>query len=845
MLLQGLFLVAAVVGYQPPSVIPAPGSVAGADAVAEVRALLRRISPSYNLADQLELSVAEVPDDMAAKGDVGFFEIAAASAQAPHVAAGMAAAIRGSNAVDLTSGVHWYLKYYANCSISWWGDQLDLLPAAGTALPALPPDFVPEVRGTSHSERYYMNTCTFGYSTTWWDWARWEREIDWMALNGINMPLGFVGQEFIFREVLLDLGLSEAELGDFFSGPAVLPWMRMGNLQGWLGPLPAKSWIDAHHALQLRILARMRALGMRVVLPAFSGLVPVALTSHFPNASYVNSSGWALGIVTTFLEATDPLFASIGSAYIAKQAALYNGTDHLYNCDLYNEMSPPSNSTAYLGDVSRGVYAAMVAADETAVWVMQGWLFHNSPSFWQPAQMKAMLHAVPHGRMLILDLYSEDSPVWSRTESFYGTPFVWNMLHNFGGRSGMFARLDTIATAPAAALEANSSAGAGQLRGLGLTPEAIETNPIVYDLMMENVWRSTAGIVDLDGWVAQYTARRYGLTVAASASASSALAASKLLQDSVYNYVDTGEDKQGTSGSMFAGRPAISIPKVSCCDFTEIYYNASDVVAAWRLLLDAGAADAALAARTPFLYDLVVTGVQALSNLALEAHRNTTAAYNATDLGTFDAAAGIFLAAARGADKLLATRKQFLLGHWIASARAWATDGPGGPGDGMCNTPTEERVPCGASGISQHDCELLMCCYNESTVVGAAQVSPSGAEVAVLQVCFKSPVSDFQLYERNARTLVTLWGPYNAGLHEYSYRLWAGLVGDFYVPRWEAWFADVRAAIVAGQSFNQDKYDAKIQQFEEAWTRQSNEYATEPLGDAVAISQRLLVEFFD
>ena len=41
--------------------------------------------------------------------------------------------------------------------------------------------------------RYNMNVCTFGYSYAHWDWKRWEREIDWMALNGINMPLAFNG----------------------------------------------------------------------------------------------------------------------------------------------------------------------------------------------------------------------------------------------------------------------------------------------------------------------------------------------------------------------------------------------------------------------------------------------------------------------------------------------------------------------------------------------------------------------------------------------------------------------------------------------------------------------------
>ncbi len=27
-----------------------------------------------------------------------------------------------------------------------------------------------------------------------WDWLRWEREIDWMALQGVNIALAYTGQ---------------------------------------------------------------------------------------------------------------------------------------------------------------------------------------------------------------------------------------------------------------------------------------------------------------------------------------------------------------------------------------------------------------------------------------------------------------------------------------------------------------------------------------------------------------------------------------------------------------------------------------------------------------------------
>ena len=77
--------------------------------------------------------------------------------------------------------------------------------------------------------RYNMNVCTFGYSYAHWDWKRWEREIDWMALNGINMPLAFNGfvrvwqlmcsQEYIFYQVYKKLGLTDKGILNHFTSP--------------------------------------------------------------------------------------------------------------------------------------------------------------------------------------------------------------------------------------------------------------------------------------------------------------------------------------------------------------------------------------------------------------------------------------------------------------------------------------------------------------------------------------------------------------------------------------------------------------------------------------------------
>lgn len=72
--------------------------------------------------------------------------------------------------------------------------------------------------------RYYQNVCTFGYTSAWWQWDHWERNIDWMALNGINLALAFNGQEAIWRRVYLQLNFTPDEINEHFGGPAFLPW---------------------------------------------------------------------------------------------------------------------------------------------------------------------------------------------------------------------------------------------------------------------------------------------------------------------------------------------------------------------------------------------------------------------------------------------------------------------------------------------------------------------------------------------------------------------------------------------------------------------------------------------
>lgn len=552
--------------------------------------------------------------------------------------------LAGSNGLSVASALNYYLKQFAHSDISWNGSNLSI------------PDPLPKVpekirRTTPYTYRYYLNYCTFNYTMSWWDWERWEKEIDWMALNGINMPLALTGQNIIWYRVYRQLGFTDKDLESFFSGPAYFNWFWMGNLDGWGGPLPV-SWMRSHEALQKKILARQRSLGMTPVLPAFTGHLPPAFKKRFPNAR-LKQTTWSKFPAVSILDPGDSLFIEIGRRFIQEQTKTY-GTDHLYSSDTFNENKPPVNDSTYLSEISKKVYQAMAAGDPEAKWIMQGWLFHFQSSFWKPTQIKALLNAVPNDRMILLDLWSENNPVWNKTEAYYGKPWIWCMLHNFGGNISMYGRMDEVAGKPASLLGKQE---AGQLSGIGLTPEAIEQNPVMYALMLENVWRDQP--IDVTAWLKNYIFRRYG------AYNTDAENAWMILKQTVYN---AGVSNGGPE-SIITGRPTFAA-KTTCTN-TAKGYKPGDLVPAWDMMVRASDQ---LKASEGFRYDLVDLTRQVLANYADTLQREFAAAYQEKDKARFSRLFYQFAAVIDDMETLLASQKDFLLGRWLNDAKRWGAN---------------------------------------------------------------------------------------------------------------------------------------------------------------------------
>lgn len=332
---------------------------AASSPVRAVYDLIERVTPGYSPQCQLELIKSVDGADL--------FEIASRKGKV---------LLRGTSQVALASAFNHYLKYTCNAHLSWQGDQLDL------------PEKLPlpkkKTRTTVNGRyRVYLNYCTVSYSAAWWDWERWQREIDYMAMNGINMPLTVVSLEAVWYNTLLRHGFSDIKLG------------------------------------------------MQPIQQGFSGYVPRELRSKYPRAKIPLQPSWCGYKGAAQLDPTDSLFQTFGRDFLDEMAALY-GAHGVYAADPFHESAPPVNTPEYLSAVGHAIHKMFKEFDSDAVWAMQAW------SLREP-----IVKAVPKSDLLILDLNGQNI---YNTGGFWGYPAIVGNLHNFGGRINLHGDLPLLAS---------------------------------------------------------------------------------------------------------------------------------------------------------------------------------------------------------------------------------------------------------------------------------------------------------------------------------------------------------------------------------------------------------------
>lgn len=546
--------------------------------------------------------------------------------------------IAASSANAAATGLNWYLKNYCSRSMSHFGDNLSSVSKL--------PQIKQKVRIASpYAFRYALNYCTISYSMSFYRWADWERELDWMALNGVNLMLAPVGMEAVWQNTLKKLGYNEKEILDFIAGPAYGAWWLMGNLEGWGGPV-TQALIDQQTALQQKIVKRMKELGINPVMHGFYGMIPTTLKNKM-NIKVIGQGKWAGGFQRPdFLIPADPAFAKIAHVYYAEMRKLYGADFQYFGGDPFHE-----GGSSHGADVTASAASIQKAMQDDfpgSTWVLQGW--QGNPS-------TALLNGLNKNKSLVIELFGENTNNWEATKGYEGTPFVWSNVNNFGEKNGIYGKLQRFADE---VYRAKSSTFGDFMSGIGIIPEGIYNNPVTYDLMLELGWHTDH--VKVTEWIKKYQISRYGRTTPTMENAW------KLLLETAYSSPNVSQE--GPSESIFCARPGINLKTVSSWGTRKRNYDVAKFAEAVKLFVSASDD---FKGRETYQVDKIDFLRQLLANKGDVAYQNMMDALKAKNREVFKASSMQFQLLIMQQDSLLSSNKYFRLNTWLQQSIDFGT----------------------------------------------------------------------------------------------------------------------------------------------------------------------------
>ena len=547
--------------------------------------------------------------------------------------------IKGNEGLSIATGLNYYYKNYLNVHISEQTMQV--------SMPAKVVSIGKTVRKeTPYQIRYAFNYCTLSYSFAFFGEEDWQRENDYLALNGVNVVLDLAGQEATWIKFLMNFGYSFDDAKDWLTGPGYYAWQFMDNMEVFGGPVP-DGYVKDRVELARSSQRWKSSLGMQTVLQGYAGMVPTNFNEFRPDVTVIKQGSWN-GFSRPDMIATDSAtYDEFARLFYEAQEFVYGATTDYYAVDPFHEGGKrPSGLTDDI--ISKEVLESMLAYDTDAVWIVQGWQSNPTNSLLKGMGQYRQDH------VLIVDLikypiapntkYNKTSYGSTTLDSkeFNNTSWAWCLLANFGGNPSMHGQLEVMVDDILSAQKTSK-----HMKGIGVISEATYDNPIVYDLLFDLVWADET--FDLDTWMKGYLVRRYG------AESTNISLAWDIMKDANYNHgVRFTNELFGTKNKTPQSYGKQTIP-----------YGADKLENALRLMLKDYEK---FKDNECYRYDLTEMMRQHVSNYAVLKYNELLDARDAKNVAEFKKLKAEFLNAFDVLNEVVSTQKELLGGEWIGKA---------------------------------------------------------------------------------------------------------------------------------------------------------------------------------
>lgn len=465
---------------------------------------------------------------------------------------------------------------------------------------------------------------TFYSNEAWkWNFEDWEKFLDMLAMNGINMAVNLVGNEGVCFYTLIKMDFPQDFALEFISGPAFYAWQMSNRFYNYI---PNKTFDHIERNLELgkKVVSRMKELGITPILSTFSGLVPDVTTKLFDPREVTVCDKWAAFAKTYKFKLDSASFRRFFLKYLEVQEE-HLGTSDYYLCNQLcaSAIGTKRKEIAYLEKSAKELDRAADYYNENAT------LVFSSEGF-----RKEFVSSIKRCNTLVLDI---DSAVHDATDGFGGCEFVLGNSQHNNSHNSMQGDIDEVASNPY--LECKEKYE--NTVGVGLFPENLRQNPMFFSLSFDILTES--GKIDLNEWYKKYELSRYGTT-------------DEDAEKRISLYRKTCYSKEHSVvpvGSAICTRPQLNLRHTGLYDRVESLYDNSDLLEVYRSLekLDCNT--------DGYRYDLINIAKQLLDNLAFPLHKEIACVYRDRKMEPFEEKSQRFLSIIDDANEMLVCHRLF------------------------------------------------------------------------------------------------------------------------------------------------------------------------------------------
>lgn len=461
--------------------------------------------------------------------------------------------------------------------------------------------------------RARMSYEMFSLQGNFWGFDRWQKEIDFMAMNGINTALQPIGFDGVLFKVLYEIGMEENISVEFSSGPAFLMRQLTGNIAG-TNSVNSKAYLERKIVLGRMITERMKEVGIEPVLPAAMPSVPFSLRRKAIKMDIFKAPMWYNFPPIFFIKPENYYFIYFNKKFLEMQKNLIGETHSFFYEPLYDVN--PKGFTSHLEQLGKALKELLNEFDENAVCYTH--VGSISQNFFKKTSAD--------GYIIIDDKNTAET-----------VDFLKDKLHlvaikgNAFGRTGIYGNVDKVAENPYVLRKKQSDC----ILGTAVNLDTFDENPMYCGASLYALTQNDS--FNADEFIKSFCKKRYKTDAYSD----------KFIE--LKNLCSQDE----CAGSIICARPCTKVKHTAPYDkiernydFKKLYEIADGILKTDERKIDTVRADLQSIVR------------QFLSELAYPVYKKATELFYDGNVGGFEQTSNLFLEICEDMDRLLKTRAE-------------------------------------------------------------------------------------------------------------------------------------------------------------------------------------------